>query len=507
MTHIDALLGIDLGTYALKASLWGIDGTLLGTVRREYAVQHPQPLWAEQHPCIWWQTLCDGTKDLVTTTGVARDQIRGLGISAYVPPLVALDAQGQVLRPAILSFDQRSHKQAVRLQQTVGTSIYEIAGNRIAPGAFSLTSMLWMKEVEPQLFKKVHTFVHANGYLVYRLTDILSMDYSNASMTLLFDLHKRKWSSQLCALTDIPLASLPTTMGAWEVVGDLTSQAAHDLTLSPGIPVVAGGNDSACSMLGAGVVDSGMTLESIGTSIILAYVTTEPVCDDRIMTRCHVVPDRWFTLAGMSTPGACYRWFRDEFIQEPRHTLERAGDAYVSMDEEAAQSPVGANGLLFLPYMSGERSPIWNPNARGVLFGLTLRHQRKDLLRAVLEGGAFVVRDNLNVFHSLGLDIQELRITGGGARSALWRQIMADVLGHPLYRLSVQETATFGAAILAGSGAQIYRDPGQSAQRLVKAYPAEQPDSAPHQYYLRRFKLFKQLYESLVECYDLAQDL
>lgn len=508
MTQNEALLGIDLGTYALKTSLWSIDGSLLGTEWREYTVQHPHPLWAEQHPHIWWHTLRESTMALLTRTQCSPDRIRGIGISAYVPPLVALDAQGEVLRPAILSFDQRSQNQAVHLQQAAGAEIYAIAGNRIAPGAFSLTSMLWMKELEPHLFDKVHTFVHANGYLIYRLTDVLSMDYSNASMTLLFDIQKRQWSPKLCELTGIPLAKLPMTLGSWEVVGDLTSAAAHDLTLTPGIPVVAGGNDSACSMLGAGVVDPGMTFESIGTSIVLAFVTARPVCDARVMTRCHVVPDRWFNLAGMSTPGACYRWFRDEFMRTgERIASDRDENVYRKMDDEAATSPPGAHGLLFLPYMSGERSPIWNPNARGVLFGLTLSHQRNDILRAVLEGGAYAVRDNLEVFHSRGLTLQELRITGGGAESPLWRQIMADVLGHPLHRVSIHETATFGAAILAGCGAQIYQDPRQSAQRLVTTYAAEQPDPARHHRYLRYFDLFKQLYTSLRACYDRAPDL
>jgi xylulokinase len=508
LTENDALLGIDLGTYTLKTSLWSIDGTLLGTVRREYGVQHPHPLWAEQHPHMWWHTLCESTTALLAQTGCSPDRVRGIGISAYVPPLVALDAQGEVLRPAILSFDQRSYNQALRLQQTVGTEIFTIAGNRIAPGAFSLTNMLWMKEVEPQLFDKVHTFVHANGYLIYQLTNVLSMDYSNASMTLLFDIQKRQWSNQLCEQTGIPLMKLPMTLGSWEVVGDLTSTAAHDLTLTPGIPVVAGGNDSACSMLGAGVVDPGMTFESIGTSIVLAFVTARPVCDARVMTRCHVIPDRWFNLAGMSTPGACYRWFRDEFIMKgERAALGTDDDAYTKMDAEAAKSPPGAHNLLFLPYMSGERSPIWNPNARGVLFGLTLSHQRKDILRAVLEGGAYAVRDNLEVFHSRNLTIQELRITGGGAKSPLWRQIMADVLGCPLYHVSNHETATFGAAILAGCGAHIYQDPRKTAQRLVTAYAAEQPDPRRHRRYLRYFNLFKQLYASLQDCYDCAQDL
>lgn len=511
LTHDDLLLGIDVGTYALKTSLWSVEGTLLGTMRREYAVQHPHPLWAEQQPCIWWDTLRESTTTLLTQTRCSSNRIQGIGISAYVPPLVALDERGEVLRPAILSFDQRSQSQASRLQQVAGDEIYTIAGNRIAPGAFSLTSMLWMKEVEPHLFDKVHTFVHANGYLVYRLTDVLSMDYSNASMTLLFDIKKRRWSDELCEITGIPLTKLPPTMGSWEVVGDLTSTAAHELALTPGIPVVAGGNDSACSMLGAGVVDLGMTFESIGTSIVLACVTEKPVCDTRVMTRCHVVPKRWFNLAGMSTPGACYRWFRDEFMMHGERTVRDTDNArahaYIKMDHEAAMSPSGAHGLFFLPYMSGERSPIWNPNARGVLFGLTLSHQRRDILRAILEGGAFAVLDNVEVFHSRGLNLQELRITGGGAESPLWRQIMADVLGCPLYRVSIHETATFGAAILAGCGANVYQDPRKSAQQLVTPYAAEQPDPERHRRYLQYFDLYKQLYENLVSCYDRAQDL
>jgi xylulokinase len=260
-------------------------------------------------------------------------------------------------------------------------------------------------------------------------------------------------------------------------------------------------------MLGAGVVDPGMTFESIGTSIVLAFTTARPVCDERVMTRCHVVPDRWFNLAGMSTPGACYRWFRDEFILQGDLAAFEVDDAYSKMDTEAAASPPGAHELLFLPYMSGERSPIWNPNARGVLFGLTLSHQRHDVLRAVLEGGAYAVRHNLEVFQSLGLTIHELRIAGGGAESPVWRQIMADVLGCPLYRVSINETATFGAAILAGCGAHIYQDPRKSAQRLVAVYAAEQPDPKRHHRYLQYFNLFKQLYASLEDCYDHAHEL
>lgn len=508
MIEEEYLLGVDVGTYALKAALWSPAGRLVETAVREYGVNHPHPLWAEQDPETWWQALKATTREVVERVEAKPTSIRGIGVSAFVPPLVALDKGGKVLRPAILSFDQRSTPQATRLRRESGRTVFKIAGNRIAPGAFSATSMVWIKENEPTIFEDAHKFVHASGYMTYRLTGAVTMDCSNASMTLLFDTARRKWSEKLCTLMGVPMAKLPDAVGSWEVVGEVTPEAAADLGLERGIPVVAGGNDSACSMLGAGVIEPGMILESIGTSIILAYVNDSPIFDARVMNRCHVVPARWVNLAGMSTPGASYRWFREELGQkEQRLAADRDTDPYVLLDEEADTSPPGAHGLIFLPYLSGERSPIWNPHARGVIFGLTLSHTRKDLIRSILEGGAYAVFDNMEVFTKQGLDINEIRITGGGARSRVWRQIMADVLGVPLKIPSTVETATLGAAILAGCGAEIFKTPREAANRLVKVEEAEKPRVKQHTIYVKRFQLFKKIYESLKDCYDLASAL
>jgi xylulokinase len=508
VTALDLLLGIDVGTYGLKAALWRADGTLVTLCRREYGVHHPHPLWAEQDPTTWWHALKATVTEAVGTAGVEPSCILGIGVSAFIPPLVPVDKRGAVLRPAILSFDQRSVLQAARLSREVGREVFTVAGNRIAPGAFSATSMIWIKEQEPQVFEAAHKFVHANGYLVYRLTGHFSMDFSNASMTLLFDPAERRWSEALCDLIGVPLEKLPAAVGAWDVVGELTSDAADDLGLPRGIPVVAGGNDSACSMLGAGVVEPGMVLESIGTSIVFAYVTDRPVFDARLMNRCHVVPDRWFNLAGMSTPGAAYRWFRDELgAGGTAVAAQLKTDPYALLDADAAGAPPGARGLMFLPYLSGERSPIWNPNARGVIFGLTLNHTRGDVLRSILEGGAYAVRDNMDVFTTRGLAIQGIRITGGGARSQLWRQIMADVLGVPLTRPATVETATLGAAILAGCGAGVYESPRSAAHRLVRVEDAETPRAKEHALYGQYFELFKMIYDRLLDCYELARHL
>ena len=508
MTNCEYLLGIDVGTYGVKSSLWTLDGRLVGAAKKEYGVSHPQPMWAEQDPEIWWQALRSTSREVIGIVGAGSANIRGIGISAFVPPLVPLDKNGNVLRPAILSFDQRSIQQAARLEREVGREILEIAGNRIAPGAFSATSMLWLKEKEPKIFEKVLKFVHANGYIAYRLTGKLSMDFSNASTTLLFDTAKKRWSEKLCDLIGVPIEKLPYAMGSWEVVGGLTSEAAEDLGLQREVPVVAGGNDSACSMLGAGVVEPGMVLESVGTSIIFAYVNDKPIFDARVMNRCHVVPDRWFNLAGMSTPGASYRWFREEFGDLEKALAAKLNiDPYVLMDNEAERSPPGARGLIFLPYLSGERSPIWNPCARGVIFGLTLSHVRGDIIRAILEGGAYAVRDNMEVFTERGLEIKEIRVTGGGAKSRLWRQIMADVLGVPLQVPLTVETAAFGAAILAGCGAGIYEDPRLTAKKLAKVKEAEKPRIKQHRLYTKHFELFKKIYENLIGCYELAKNL
>lgn len=300
------LLGIDVGTYSTKTCLWSIDGILVSAARSEYGVNHPQPLWAEQDPEVWWKACTQTTREVMEKAGLGAPNISGIGLSAYVPPLVALDQRGDVLRPAIMSFDQRSLPQAERLRDRAGREIFETTGNRVAPGAFSSTSMAWLKEEEPEVFTRVHKFVHANGYIAHRLTGRFSMDYSNASMTLLFDVAKKTWSERLCDAVGVPIEKLPEPVGSWEVVGGLTTEAAVNLGLGgggEGVPVVAGGNDSACSMLGAGVVEPGMVFESMGSSIVFAYVSERPVSDERLMNRCHVVPDRWISLAGMNTPG------------------------------------------------------------------------------------------------------------------------------------------------------------------------------------------------------------
>jgi len=495
-------LGIDVGTTKVKAVVFDLEGRVLASRDREYRVLTPKPAWAEQEPSLWWKTLRETVSKLFMKGGLNPQDVRGLGISVLTPALVPVDKRGRALRNAILMIDQRAVAEAEFIRRKVGEErIFEVTGNRIAPGTYTAPSILWIKRNEPEIYKETYKFLHVNGYLVHRMTGEFTTDYTQSSATLLLDIKRRRWSEMVCDSLGIELDKLPEIYPSWEFTGELTRESAHELGLHEGIPVVAGANDTACACIGTGVVDDGMTLESIGTTITLSYITSKPEFDLRVLNRLHAVPDRYILMAAMSTPGAAYRWLRDQFYRG------KTGEFYRIMDAEAESSPPGAHGLIFMPYLSGERTPIWNPKVRGVLFGLTLTHTRADIARAFLEGGAYCVRDSLQVFKSRNLEISEVRLTGGGAKSPIWRQIMADVLGLPLKIPRVSEASCLGAAILGGTGAHIFSDPTKAAKNLVEVVEGEKPRPDTHKKYRRYYRLFKNLYHNLVELFDELSDL
>jgi len=496
-------LGVDVGTLGTKTVVFDAEGHLLGSSSREYGIEIPRPAWAEQDPETWWRAVVETVRVALQKAGVSPGDVRGIGLSVLTPALVPVDRMGRALRRAILMIDQRAVREAGWIEKQIGADrLFEVTGNRAASGAYSAPGMLWIRREEPRVFEETFRFLHADGYIVHRMTGEFSMDYTQASASLLFETGGRKmWSGELCAELGIPPEKLPEVHPSWEVVGELVPEAAGELGLPPGVPVVAGANDTACACVGTGVVEADMTLLSVGTTVTLSHVTDESAFDVRLVNRAHAVPDRWIIMGAMSTPGAAYRWLRDHLYSPGQEGAADAGATYSLMDSEAEESPPGANGLIFLPYLSGERTPIWNPHARGLLFGLTLSHTRADILRAFLEGGAYCVRDNLEVLRSRGLKVEEVRIGGGGAKSRLWRQIMADVLGVPLSLPRVTEAAALGAAILAGTGAKVYGDPASAARRLVEVRRAERPREL-HRRYEGYYWLFKKLYDRVRECYE-----
>jgi xylulokinase len=439
--------------------------------------------------------------------GIRREEIESVGISTMCPSLVALDGEGNPLRPSILYLDQRSLPQAKRIQEEIGLDrIFQATGNRIAPGTYSVTSMLWIKENEPEVFNRTRYFGHGNTFLAHRLTGQFAFDCTNASFTGLFGTGSdRLWSRELCQALKVPIELLPRPVISSIPAGTVSAAASRATGLAEGIPVAIGGADTACSALGAGVIDSGQVFETSGTSDVLSFCADRPEFDIRFMNRCHVVPERWLLMGAMLSPGAALSWFRDQCCLPEKRTAEDLGlSAYQIMDLEAKISPPGANRLLFLPYMRGERSPVWDPYARGVFFGLSLDTTKADMIRSILEGTAYGLRQNLEIAEkNLGLRAKDLRAVGGGSKSAIWTQIKADVLKRPITVLNLQETAVLGAAMLGGLASGRFAEHREAVSK-ASAQPLRvlSPDPETGLLYDQMYESYLSLYLSLKELFE-----
>ncbi|MEM3785767.1 MAG: xylulokinase [Nitrososphaeria archaeon] len=503
----DFLISIDIGTTAAKVALVKADGPqVVSVLSSEYrkGILHPKSLWAESDPEDWWTTACNLIKKLFQQTNVDPSQVIGIGLCNTCPSLIALDSEGKALRPAILYMDQRSIKQAKRLMRKVGKEVFaEIAGNRIAPGAFSITSMLWIKENEPEVYRRTYKFVHANGYFASKLTGEVGMDPTNASFTGVFDLKKVQWSDELIEKVGLDKEKLPKIFWSYEKVGEVNNYASKILGIEAGVPVAMGCADSAASALGCGIIKPGRVFETTGTSTVVAVVSSSPKFDTRILNRCYVKNGLWLHMGAMSTTGASLKWFKDNLCQvEVQLSQKGDGNVYKLLDELAAKVPPGSEGLIFFPYMSGERSPIWDPNARGVFFGLTLSHTKAHMIRAILEGVAFGLKNNLEIIESLGVSVEEVRAAGAAAKSSLWRQIKADVLNKRIAVSSVKDATMIGCAILAGGASKYYNDIISIADKFY--YMVEDvniPNELANSVYRKFYSIFRKGYKRFKSMY------
>ncbi|MEM3693893.1 MAG: FGGY-family carbohydrate kinase [Candidatus Bathyarchaeia archaeon] len=492
------ILGVDVGTTALKSALFTLDGSLVAEASMEYGILHPMPSWVEQDPKVWWIALKEALR-LILKKIDAKD-VSALGICCLCPSVIPVDAHGRPLRNAIIWMDRRSEEQAEGLRREPGEGEFaSIACNRVAPGAFSATSILWLKEKERASYEKTWKFLHANGFLGLRLTGRASMDWTNASFTLLFDVRKRAWSERLCEATKIELAKLPEALAPWECLGEVTAQASEETGLPKGIPVAAGAADSASAALGVGCVEAGDAMDSTGASTVLGVCVSKPSFHPKVPIRCHSIPDMWLYIAPCNATGASLRWFRDNFAEAERLEAQRLSiSPYSLLDLEASKAEPGSKGLVFLPYLAGERAPIWSPKVKGLLYGLSLEHGRADIIRAILEGCAYALRHNIETLEASGISIASLIATGGGARSALWRQIKADITGKPILLTGVKEAAAFGSAILASTVAGFYGDPRKASKDMVKILDKSMPNPALREMYSRLFELYRRISETLV---------
>jgi xylulokinase len=494
----DLILAHDLGTTGNKASLFDVDGTLVCSAFAAYKTDYPQPGWAEQNPEDWWEAVIRSSRELIERSrGQARD-IKVVSFSGEMMGCLPVDALGRPLRTAIIWADQRAESEAAYIGERVGAErMYAITGHRVSSN-YTAAKILWLRAQQPDVFSLTHQVLQAKDYIAFKLTDRYATDYSDASGTNLFDLRERRWSDRILNAIDIDPDLMPPALPSSTVIGHITKQAAQETGLSAGTPVVIGGGDGGCATVGAGVVQPSDAYNYIGSSSWISFVSREPLYDplQRTFTFAHLDPEYVFPTGTMQCAGGSYDWLERLLRGQAPERI------YQQLNELASTVEPGAQGLFFLPYLIGERSPHWNPHARAAFVGLTMAHGRAEMARAVLEGVAFNLCIILDALRDQGAPIKALRLIGGGARSPLWRQILADVFDLPILQPKlVVEATSLGAAIAGGVGIGLYTD-YRVAGELIQVKPGEEPRPEIAARYQELYALFKQVYQSLTGIYE-----
>jgi len=497
MSH-DLLLGLDVGTTSLKAVLFDVDGALLSQASQEYPTVYPHPNWAEQDPDDWWRAACAVLPQVIAQAGADPRAIAGIGVSGQAPSVVPIGQDGAPLRPALLWLDRRSEDQCAWLRQTVGeAAITAVNGGRIDP-YYLAPKWLWLRDHEPDTYRKTYAVLQANGYLIHRLCGALCMDVSHGPLTLFFDSRALRYDERLAGQMNLDLAQMPPIRACAEVVGEVTRAAAAATGLAPGTPVIAGMCDGTAAAVEAGLLRRGDAVEMTGQSTVLLICSDEPYLGRELISLVHGVPGRYLVVGALVASGGSLRWFRDQLGEAERLAAPLLGvDSFDLLSQESARSPAGANGVIFLPYMFGERSPIWDSAARGVFFGLSLATTKADLIRAIMEGAAFGLRHNAETAAAGGFPLAALTCVGGGARSALWNQIKADVLQVPIRLPRGATGAPLGDALAAGVATGVFTSFDEAARRVVQIEREFAPDAALAGRYDALYGVYTGLYPAL----------
>ncbi|HET8656983.1 MAG TPA: xylulokinase [Longimicrobiaceae bacterium] len=490
----DLFLGLDVGTSGVKAILIDAAGEVRARTTIPLTLSTPQPGWAEQDPRDWWEASAAAIRAVVGEAPGAS--VAAVGIAGQMHSSVFLDAAGEVIRPALLWCDGRTTLECREITEAAGGEprLRDLASNPALEG-FTLPKILWLRKHEPEAFARLDTVLLAKDYIRYRLTGVLATEPSDASATLMYDTARRQWSREIMQAVGLSTSLLPPVGGSSEVLGRVTEEVARVTGLPAGTPVVGGGADNACGAAGVGVVSPGEAVVSWGTSGTVLAPTATPEVDPglRAHTFCHVVPDTWYVMGVMLTAGGAFGWFRDRIA----HDLAGNPDASRLLNEEAASVPPGAEGVTFLPYLQGERTPHRDAAARGAFVGLSLAHTRAHLTRAVLEGICFALRDSLSILAELKLRPDEILLTGGGARSGFVRQLLADVSGLPVRTVNREEGPAYGAALLAAVGAGAFATVTAAARATLTRSAPQLPDPRVHAAYEEPYARFRSLYPAL----------
>lgn len=504
------LIGIDIGTTGAKTLLIDAEGHLVESATVEYPMSTPRPQWAEQDPEDWWRATVESIQQVLTRSGIEAAAVAGLGLTGQMHGMVLLDAAGRVLRPCIMWNDQRTGAQCAWIMDTVGRERFlDLTLNPALPG-FTAPKIIWTRDNEPEVYARAAKVLLPKDYIRYRLTGVYATEVSDASGTVLLDVTRRSWSHEVLDALGIPAEWMPECLESPVVSGRVTAEVADLTGLPVGLPVVGGGGDQAAGGVGNGIVEPGLVSVTLGTSGVLFAYTAEPRRDakGRLHTFCHAVPDKWHVMGVTLAAGGSFRWFRDTLGQMESHVGNLSNvDPYQILTAEAAEAPVGCEGLLYLPYLSGERTPYPDPNARGVFFGLTLRHDKRHLIRAVLEGVSYSLRDSLELFREMGVPIEQVRASGGGARSPMWRQILADVFGTELVTINITEGAPYGAALLAGVGTGVYGSVPEACAATIRIDSRIEPIPANQVRYDEYYAVYRSLYPALKPAYDAVANI
>lgn len=503
---MEYLLGIDIATTSAKAVLIDAEGNVVCVERYGYPLSTPYQNWSEQEPSDWWNKAKVAITKVLKNSKISPKQIKGIGLTGQMHSLVLLDKNYNILRPAILWNDQRTQKECEEIKRIVGEKkLLEYTANKVLPG-FTLPKLIWIKNNEKNVYKKIHKVLLPKDYIRFKLTGDFATDVSDASGTIYFDVKNRCWSYKILEILKIEEDWLPKCYESSIVSGSISKEASEETGLAIGTPVVSGAGDQSAQAVGSGIAVEGLVSVTIGTSgVVFAHLDKIKI-EERLHIFCHSVPNKWHAMGVMLSAGGSFKWYKDTFAEKELKIAKKENlDVYDVLTKDAKNIKAGSCGLIFLPYLTGERTPYPDPNARGVFFGINVNHTKEYFTKAVIEGITFGLRDSLELIKNLGIKIKQVRISGGGAKSELWQQVLADIFDSEIAIVNTTEGASYGAAILAGVGCGIYKDVESACDNLVKVIKKVKPQKENVKIYNEYFKIYQNLYKSLKERFIKSQ--
>ncbi len=494
-------LGIDVGTSGTKTIAIDETGAILASSSAEYPCDHPRPGWSEQDPELWWQATIATVRGVLAQAKFSASDIAGIGISGQMHGSVFLDETGAVIRPALLWNDQRTAFEAAEIESRAGgrEGLVRLVANRALTG-FTAPKLLWLRRNEPAHWDQVRQVLLPKDYIRYRLSGTYATEVSDAAGTLLLDVAHRRWSQELLGLLDLDPALLPECLESQEVSAVVSPLGSEATGLAVGTKIVGGAGDQPAGAVGNGIVRPGVVSATMGTSGVVFAHAPEPVFDPqgRLQFGCHAVPGAWCQMGVVLAAGGAFQWFRNQFSQEQVDAARARGiDPYFLLNDEAALAGPGAEGLFFLPYLTGERAPYYDSDAKGAWVGLTLRHGRPHLVRSILEGASYAMRDSFELIRQMGVTVEQVRLSGGGARSPLWRQIQANIYDADAYTVNATEGPAFGVALLAMVGAGVFSSVPEACDATIRLVDQTPVEPRIRDFHNRAFPFYRKLYQDL----------